>query len=49
MLRLHIMDDDVVLFGLTLETNEYARYAYQGNENEHSDSLDRRGCDARLH
>ena len=34
MLRLHIIDCDLIFSGLTYETTEYARYAYEGKENE---------------
>ena len=35
MLRLHNTEYDVILFGLLSEITEYARYAYEGNHNEH--------------
>jgi len=34
MLRLHIIDCGLIFSGLTYETTEYARYAYEGKENE---------------
>ena len=41
MLRLHNADSDVILFGLVCEITDYARYAYEGNHNEHTNLF---GC-----
>ena len=46
MLRLHIIDCGLIFRGLTYETTEYARYAYEGKENEKSNFLGRRDYDA---
>jgi hypothetical protein len=51
MLRLHTTVGDVILFGLVMEATEYARYADQGNKNEHSHFLggiDRNGCNGQF-
>ena len=46
MLRLHIIDRNVILSGLVREITDYARYANEGKLNEHSHLLDHRVCNA---
>ena len=41
MLRLHNVDSDVILFGLICEIADYARFAYEGTHNEHTNLF---GC-----
>ena len=46
MLRLHIIICGLIFSGLTDEITEYARYAYEGKENEYSHLHGHRDYDA---
>lgn len=46
MLRLHNIDSNVILIGLLLEITDYARFANEGKQNEHSYLLGDCVCNA---
>ena len=48
MLRLHNADGDVILFGLIREITDYARFAYEGTHNEHTNLFGCYGVNARV-